>query len=678
MVTKQHGTHVKGALKLDYVPLFRPTSIGPLKIKNRIGMAPINNTSQMDLQTGVINQRCIDYYFRRAQGGVGLIVSGVFKVENKIEVCMDVRTGALKWPLISSSCVAMLDDLAKSVQALGTKLVVQLSAGPGRVTRPDVIESGVQPVSASANPCFFSPGTICRPLETSEVEQIVEAFGDAVDLLRQAGVDGIEVHGHEGYLLDQFSTALWNRRGDKYGGTLERRLTLAREILDIAKKRGGEDFPVIYRLGVKHFIYGDSSSERTAARTELGRDIEEAIQMARLLENMGYDALDLDVGAYESAYMAHPPQYLPPAFSLDLIAQVKGAVAIPVLAAGKLGDPEVAVDAVLKGKTDIVLLGRSLLADPDWPLKLKKGKVRDIRPCIGCDEACRPKPILKPISCSVNPECDREGSAGLLVARDPKHVFIVGGGVAGMEAARVATLRTHKVVLFEKTDRLGGHLIEASAPEFKGAVKRLLDWYLHAVKLLPIDVRLNQSVSKRTLEDGKPDVVVIATGSSPAALSIQGADASTVHSCTDVLRGKVQTGRRVVVIGGGSEGCETALWLAREGKQVTIIEQLPDVLEGIWWTHRSLLKDLLVKENVKLVTGRAVRNVSDIGEAVGGASPLQMPFDTVCVATGMKPNDELQDSLAGGPFEYYVVGDAVQPRKIHHAIWDGYMVGRAI
>jgi 2-enoate reductase len=641
-------------------------------------MAPINNCTQMDLPTGAINQRCVDFYLSRAQGGIGLIITGAFKVENKIEVCMDLRGGIMKWVLISPSCMPMIDELAKHVQALGTKLIVQISAGPGRVTRRDVIESGVQPVSASASPCFFSPDTICRPLETEEVERIVQAFGHAAELLAQAGVDGVEIHGHEGYLLDQFSTALWNKRTDKYGGDLAGRLTLASEILEIIKNRVGKEFPVLYRFGVKQFVRGSGICGYAKEQSELGRDLDEAREMAGLLEQMGYDALDLDVGVYESAYRGHPPQYLPPAFSLDLIRQVKESVQIPVLAAGKLGNPDVALDAILKKKTDVILLGRSLMADPGWPLKVQAGLVEDIRPCIGCDEACRPKPNLKPISCSVNPACNRERSMALDLTRTRKKVWVVGGGIAGMEVARVVSLRGHHVTLIEKTDRLGGHLIEASVPCFKYAIKELLDWYLQQINRLPIEICLNQNASRDLLQQQSPDVVVIATGSSPSSLNIVGTEKQNVSYCTDTLRGIVPTGKRVAVVGGGSEGCETALWLARQGKNVTIIEQLPNLLDGVWWTHRALLRDLLSDECVQVLTGTTVREVSDDGVLLDDTQPRSMPFDTIVLAVGMKSNHELFDSLVGSSFERYIIGDAVLPRKIHHAIWEAMVVGRTI
>ncbi len=663
-------------MKIAYSRLFESLNIGKVNIKNRIAMAPMGIIGLTN-PDGNPAQRAIDYYIERARGGVGLIITSVFKVENEI----DANLGSMH--LINHASVAPFAELCEAVHALGARVFVQLTAGFGRVAPPTILRIG--PVSASANPNYHAPSLTCRPLETSEVERLVEFFGSAAAILAAAGVVGIELHGHEGYLLDQFTTSIWNRREDKYGGDLKGRLTFPTEILRMIKDRAGSDFPVQYRFGLKHYIKGLNSGMLPGeCCQEAGRDIEEGIAMARLLEAAGFDSLHVDAGCYDSWYWAHPPVYQEHGCMVDMAARAKQAVNIPVVAVGRLDIPEVAEKVIIEGKADIIALGRALLADPHWPIKAAGGKPDDIRPCIGCHEGCIGRFMRgRPLSCAVNPACGREINYQLNRTGKPKRVMIAGGGAAGMEAARVAATRGHQVSLYEKGKSLGGHLIEASVPDFKEDLAALLKWYQKQLQDLAVEVKLETEVTESLISRENPDAVIIATGSNPAVPDIPGIRNPNVCTCIDLLLGEKKTGKSAVIIGGGLVGCETALWLAKTGTEVTIIEMLPELISGGIpepEMNRRMLLDLLSLHKVKSITGAALREVTGEGAIVTSVSGEQqiIKAETVVLALGLKTADELYQTLNGKLAHLYASGDCRSPRNIMEAIWDGYEVGRAI
>ncbi len=656
-----------------YPKLFEPVSIGKVRINNRIAMAPMGIVG-LTAPDGNPGPRAIDYYKERAKGGVGLIITGLFQVRDE--------TGGIarNKHMINQASTEAFAELCKGVHALGAKILVQLTAGFGRVI-PLPAFSG-QPVSASAVPHFYNPEINCRPLETGEVEEIVEAFGNATDFLVAAGVDGFELHGHEGYLFDQFTTAIWNKRTDKYGGDLKGRLTLPIEVLNIIKEHAGTDFPVQYRFGIKHYIKDFNSGALAGEEyEEAGRDIEEGLEMARLLEEAGFDSLHVDAGCYDSWYWAHPPGYQEHGCMADMAAMVKKVVNIPVIAVGRLEVPELAEKIIASGEADMVALGRGLLADAYWPVKVSEGRVKDIRPCIGCHEGCIWQFMRgKSLSCAVNPACGREREYQLQKADVPGKVIVIGGGVAGMEAARVAAIRGHKVILYEKDKDLGGHLIEASVPDFKKDVGTLLDWYENELEKLDIEVKTSTEVSPALLTRESPDAVIVATGSSPIIPDIPGIDKDIVITCTDLMLGNKEAGDKVVVIGGGMIGCETAVWLAEQGKQVTLVEMLPELMGdflSVPLMNRMMLTDLLALNKVKVLTGTSIQEITDEGIIVDSESN-KIIADTVVIAAGLKPDDGFYQALKGQFPVVYAVGDCREPRNIMGAIWDGFEIGQTV
>jgi 2-enoate reductase len=662
-------------MALKFPKLFEPINIGKVAIKNRIAMAPMGIVGLTEAD-GNPAPRAIDYYIERARGGVGLIITSVFKVENEIEGHLH------SMHQINHASIAPFGELGEAVHALGAKIFVQLTAGFGRVAPLRILRS--QPVSASAVPNYHDPAVLCRPLEISEIEQIVKAFGDAAAILADSGVDGVELHGHEGYLLDQFTAAVWNKRTDKYGGDLKKRLTFPVEVLNEIKKRAGGDFPVQYRFGLKHYIKGQHSGALPGESfIEAGRDIEEGLEMARLLEEAGFDSLHVDAGCYDSWYWAHPPTYQEHGCMLDMAAEAKKVVKIPVIAVGRLDIPEVAEKAVAEGKADIVAIGRGLLADPQWPVKAASGKAEEIRPCIGCHDGCIGRFLRgRPLCCTVNPACGRENSYRLYQVEESKRVMVVGGGISGMEAARVAAGRGHRVTLYEKNGSLGGHLVEASVAEFKKDLASLLSWYKNQIEGSGIEVKPGVEVTEALIMKEKPDVLIVATGSVPFIPEIEGIGNDHVITCIDLLLGRKKAGENVVVLGGGLVGSETALWLAQEGKDVTVIEVLPELMSGglpVPQMNKTMLLDLLALSKVKIMTGTQAEKIVDEGLWVARGNERKMlTADTIVVAAGLKSENSLYQKIGGKIARAYTIGDCQQPGNILGAVWDGYEVGRAI
>jgi 2-enoate reductase len=658
--------------------LFEPISIRNLEVRNRIVLAPLNLSNMYPPIEGTIPQRVIDYYVERTKGGVGLIITGVSKVENEIENYQ--KDNVRIWPMITPSALPGLGELADRIHSLGGRIFVQLTAGPGRVAKGDVIDSGFTPVSASPNPAYFRPNVTCRELKTGEVDRMVEAFGRAAQMVAAVGIDGVEIHGHEGYLIDQFITALWNKRNDKYGGDLMGRLRFPIEILRVIRKTVGDSFPVTFRVGIKHFIREPwKSSLKWEGFVEAGRDREESIEVVKVLEEHGYDAFHMDTGCYDAFYWAHPPTYQPEACGVDLLRGVKNAVNVPIIAVNKLGNPTTAEEILQKDIADMVALGRPLLADPQWPNKVRGNREEDIRPCIGCHEGCFRLPVVqkKPTSCSVNPSCGKEAQYPLAISQNLKKVLVIGGGVAGMEAARVAAQRGHQVVLIEKSGHLGGHLREASVPDFKNDLKKLLGWYERQMKQLEIEIHMKTEVTAPMVKDADCDVAILATGSMPYFPDIPGIQKPSVTTCSEVLSGEKKVGKSVIILGGGLEGCETAVWLAQKGKSVRVVEVLEDVATDLHLPNRQMLLDMMEDGGIEILTESTVAEVLDDGVVLSekASEGKFLACENVIVGVGLKPVRDLYDTLNLEGRTLYEVGDCKEARNLHYAILEGFTVG---
>lgn len=462
-----------------YQHLFSPIKIGTVEVPNRIALLPMGVFSpRMMNNDGSYTKDGADYYIERAKGGTGLIITGLVPVPKGAglpSIVNDVK-----------SYTENMKYLADGVHKYGSKVFVMLTAMSGRASI-----HATDPAPSSM-PNVWDPSKNNPEMSIEDIHQYIEWFAMGAKAAKDAGIDGVEIHAvHEGYLLDQFTIAAWNKRNDEYGGSLENRLRFPCEIVKAIKKACGQDFPVSVRYSVvsktKDFNRGALPGEEYQ---EFGRDYQESEKVAKMLEEAGYDMLDCDNGSYDAWYWPHPPVYMPKACNLEDVEKVKQWVNIPVICGGRFDDPELAEKEIAAGKIDMMGMGRPLLADPDLANKFKEGKEDDIRPCISCHFGCLARIFQvdmktmssKDISCALNPRCGMENHYNITKADVLKKVAVVGGGIAGMEAARVAALRGHEVDLYEKTDRLGGVFNEASAFDFKDDDRRLLAWYKKQIK----------------------------------------------------------------------------------------------------------------------------------------------------------------------------------------------------
>lgn len=638
--------------------LFKPGFIGKLEIKNRIVMAPMGTTGLVELD-GRYSQRGIDYFVARAKGGVGLIETGLMVVDVEIE-----KRAWGPWsgyPRADSPVyIARLNELADAIHIYGAKIAAQLTAGLGRVARGAIVNSGWA-IAPSLQPCFWNPNISARGLTIEEIEKLVKALSAAATIVKMAGFDAIELHGHEGYLLDQFMTSKWNQRTDKYGGDLEGRLRFPLEVIESIRKAVGPDFPIIYRIAASHYLEG-------------GREIDESIVIAKRLQKAGIDCLHVDAGCYESWNWAHPPLYMERAPVIESIAKIRRAVNVPIIAVGRLGYPELAEKILVEGKADFIALGRQLLADPEWPNKVKEKQWGDIRPCIGDHDGCMGRIFEgKYISCTVNPQTGMEREFTIHPALQKKSVLVIGGGPGGMEAARVAARRGHKVTLWEQNDRVGGSLIPAAVPEFKSDVKAFLEYLSYQIQKLGVRVELNKKVTPELVMKSKADEVIIATGATPIILDIPGCEKKQVITTADLFLGKRKTGKNVIVIGGGAIGCEAALWVAQKGKKVTILEILGDVMTDLFLANKKQLIQMLSEKSVKIMTGVKLLEIADQNILIENAGRKEvLEADTVVMAIGLKSETTLMDGLKNAHFPVHCIGNGFTPRKIQSAIWEGF------
>jgi len=665
-------------LKTKYEILFKPLKIGKLEIKNRFVMAPMGPGGLCDAD-GTYNERGVEYYVARAKGGTGLIMTGVTMVENEIEKC---ALPSMPCPTLNPlNFVKTGKIMTERVHAYGAKMFLQLSAGFGRVSIPSIV--GKTAVAPSPIPHRWLDGVTCRELTIEEIKTYIKKFAESALIAKKAGFDGIEVHAvHEGYLLDQFAISFFNNRTDEYGGSLRNRLRFAIEVVQAIKEACGQDYPVSLRYSIKSFIkdwrQGGLPGEDFE---EKGRDIEEGIEAAKILEEAGYDAFNGDVGSYDSWYWSHPPMYQKKGMYLEYNEILKKALKVPVITAGRMEDPELASEAILQGKTDMIALGRPLLADAEIPNKIMADKFDKVRPCLSCQEGCMGRlATYATVSCAVNPACGRENEYGIALARKSKKVVIIGGGVAGCEAARVCTLRGHKVTLLEKSDKLGGNIIAGGVPDFKDDDRALAKWYTDELKDLDVDIHFNTEATKEIIASLKSDVVIVATGSTPRILNID--NSKKVYSAEDVLLGRKDAGNDVVIIGGGLVGCEAALWLVDQGKKVTIVEMQSDILKvggPLCHANEDMLRDLVSFKKIDLKFNTMVSSATNDGFVLkSGEKEEAIKADCAIVAIGYNSQKSLYDELKFKVPEVHLLGDARQVQNIMYAIWDAYEVSRNI
>lgn len=663
---------------MKYSKLFSPIKIGSITIKNRFAMAPMGPLGLADANGGW-NQRGIDYYVERAKGGTGLIITGVTFFDQVVEK-QDPST--VPNPLYKPvNFVKTSREMTERIHAYGSKIFLQLSGGFGRVTIPTNV-GDIPPIAPSAIPHRWLDKT-CRVITVDEIHAIVKQFGEAAFHAKRAGFDGVQIHAvHEGYLIDQFAISMFNQRTDEYGGSLENRLRFAKEIVEEIKKTCGDDFPVTLRFSVKSMI----KDWRVGALPgedfeEKGRDTEEGLKAAKLLESYGYDALDTDVGTYDAWWWNHPPMYQKKGLYREYCKMVKEVVDIPVFCAGRMDNPDMALEAIENGECDVIDLGRPLLADPDYCNKLRCGKITQIRPCISCHEGCMGRVAsYSLLNCAVNPQAARERVNAYEPILKKKKVLIVGGGVAGCEAARVLAIRGHQPVVYEKGSRLGGNLIPGGAPDFKEDDIALADWYTNELNRLGVHVHLNTELNEEEIKAMDYDTVILATGSKPKVFSL--GDDSHTYTAEQVLLKQKDAGKKTVVVGGGLVGCETALWLAQNGIHVTIVEALDKVMAvngPLCAANKEMLEALLPFNGVEIITGAKVTEFANGEVKVDtkeGSKTIMS--DSVILSVGYKEENTLYNNLQFDIPDLYLLGDAKKVSNIMYAIWDAFEVANHI
>lgn len=673
-----------------YEPLFTPWKIRDVEIKNRIVLCPMGGTSLFGwMEPNHFDKVAAEFFLDKAENNVGLIIPGIAPLRD---------TFGGSWLYQNKKMFRQLKPYMEEIHKTGAKLFIQLTAGFGRsfaVTDPvalllkhkllgflakPVVDISAICASPSELPSRWAEDVMCRAITKKEIKKLVEAFAKTAKLCRDAGVDGVEVHAvHEGYLMDQFTLPYTNQRTDEYGGSFENRYRFAVETVRAIKDTCGEDYPVSLRYSVlsktKRLCSGAVPGEEY---TEAGRDMNESEKAARYLQEAGYDMLNADNGTYDAWYWAHPPQYMPKNCNLDDVAHIKKFVDIPVVCAGRM-DPADGAAAIKEGRIDGLGVARQFLTDGAWVTKLMEDRIEDIQPCICCHNACFAMAHYKGVAndeafedaahmarCALNPQTMQGHKYDIRPTKKPKTVAVIGGGIGGMETARIAAMRGHKVTIYEKTGRLGGVFIAAAAPVFKEKDKELIEWYKRQIAKLPIDVRLNTEI--KDIASLKTDEIIIATGAVARKPPIPGIEHSI--EAVDYLEGK-PVGNNVVIIGGGLSGCEIAYDLYNKGKKPVIVEMKNDLMavRGLCLANSSFLRDFFEANKVPVHLESTVRRITPDSVVIArkDGSEETVPADSVIVSVGYTPAP-----LAGKSRHVRIVGDADKVGNLRTVVWKAW------
>lgn len=661
--------------------LLSPLTIRNTTFKNRMCVAPMGaGYGNRQGPHGEYMDSAIEYMIERAKGGFGMFFVGSIYPDYKV----DPHDPASHFMLHKVDFKKMALRMNERAAAYDMKMIQQLSFGTGR--------NNPGQYSCSELPVFGKPDMISRALTKDQIKQKIDCVVEGAALMKESGFYGVEMHAmHWGYLLDQFAMSITNRREDEYGGCLENRMRVAKELVQGIKQVCGDDFLVGMRLGLKSYIRDFDHSDFTG-QNEAGRTLEEGIRISQMLEEFGYDMLSVDAGVYESFYHACPPSHMPLGNVIPLAAEVKKAVSIPVLCGSRMNDPYITEKAIADGKIDGAVLGRPSLADPHYVKKLEMGKPEKIRPCIGCLVGCMDK-ILNGqfMACAVNPTLLKENQYGCSRALTPKRVAVIGGGIAGMEAARIAKMRGHDVTIYEKSNRLGGLLHAAGAPSFKKETLQLMNWYIGEINDLKIPVVYNTPMDAETLKslpaETAPEVVILALGSgSLMPKSIQGIDHPKCVSFIDAHENKAahEADQSIVVVGGGLVGCETALDFAMDGKKVTLVEATSCILNSGKKPPimiRQMMPEMLKQYHVETMCGYQLEEVNDAGalvKSVETGESIQLDADRVVIAIGRKRAPSFAKELYGSGMEVYTIGDMDAVGNVYTCVTDAYEVARRI
>ncbi len=642
-------------MKARFTHLFQPGQIGTLKLPNRIIKAP--QLTGMSTSDGSVTERLARHYKEIALGGTGLVTVECAYVDNIASKSAPCQLG-----ISTEEHIPGLAWLTEIIKVNGATPAIQID----HCGRQKFL--GARPIkSASAIPCpdlFQRYGDTAIPevLTVAEIHQIIEAFGNAARRAVASGFDLIEIDGAHGYLITNFLSPHTNHRDDEYGGSLENRVRLLIEIVDRIRGAIGPCFPLTARLNGTDYEPD-------------GFGIEETIKVSRILEKHSIDAIHVSGGDLQHLIHQVSPMSVERGHHVWAAHEISKNVGIPVIASGSITTPDLAEEIVATGKADFVALGRSLWADPEWPRKAREGRPEDIRPCIRCNEGCLERSFFKcrAVSCGVNPALGHESELRVSPASKKRRVIVIGGGPAGMEAARVCALRGHDVTLYEKR-RLGGLLNAASVPPFRSDIRFLRDYLVTQMSKLPIRV-INKQAPMDELSLGNYDVAIFAIGAEPTLLDVPGRDCSIVQNAVDIMSSNLNAGPLVVVVGGGFIGMEVAVHLAEQGKQVTIVDKREDIMYDCATTDKIAYGEKLAARNVTLLTGHWVKEISKSGiiAVTAGGVEKKIDADTVVIAEGYESIVGYREYLKGEEgMEVYSVGDCVRPGKIYDAIHSAY------
>lgn len=707
-----------------YHHMFSPIQINRLKIKNRVVMAPMGNL-QMCEETGRPNEKMIAYFLERAKGGVGLITTGLVPVSHHIDHSVTEPNELSYFPRIDQSRTnyAGWRDLVQGVHAHGSKLFIQITAGLGRVGAPTCLLSKHKfPVSSSFNPNFYIPSLPCLRLSDRKLTAIIKNIGQAAADSKTLGIDGIYLHGHEGYLMEQMTNPAFNRRKlGKYTNYMKFGLDAVKEI----RKRVGDTYPIMYRIDLSLALnetYGEKMNQVSSLKKfKKERTVEETLRYMEELVKAGVDVFDVDLGCYDNWWLPHPPAGMPAGCFLEVSKLVKdyfrekkiksnAGVAVPIVAVGKLGYPDIAEKALREEDCDMIMLGRPLLADPYWCKKAYAGRVDEIRPCIGCQEGCVNEFVEGGhIQCTVNARTgfEEQFPEQIQTAEKKKRIAVVGGGPAGIEFALTALKRGHLVELYEKEEKLGGKVNLGSVPKIKFDFLNYLTYLQVQVEKQSqkndFTIHLKTEATIELLQTQSYDAIVFANGTKLSKPAIEGMDKITVLQAENVLSNVslIQSAQNITIVGGGVVGCEIAYWLAYEqNRNVTVIEQNASLMDGVCTANRGHLIHYMEKRGVKLINCASVQsfeqeaviierscvNVPDpyntwqpvlpkniknpMEKKIGDKKErLSIPTELVILATGSRPSDELYYEAINQHIakEIYQIGDSMTPGKVLEA-----------